>query len=141
MSNAFIGYGATFGIEDRDNPGTYIDVAEVVGITPPAYTMDTVDTTHLLSPERFREYVNGLREAGELSLTINFVPGDTTSDLLVGEALQDTPGNYKITWPNAVEWGFAGVMVGFAPGDIAVDTKVTATVRVKVTGKPDWFEL
>lgn len=139
MSNAFIGFGTIFGIGDGGGPEVFDAVAEVVSITPPAYTMDTVDVTHMLSTERFREFVPGLRDGGEFSMSINYIPGDATSDALIAKALVDTVGNYKITWPNSEEWIFAGVFVGFAPGDVSVDGKVSATVRIKVSGKPEWF--
>lgn len=129
---ATLGYLATFGIEGG-TPGVYVLVGEVTSITPPGVTRDTVDATHLTSPDSFKEFIPGLAEGGEASISINLVPSAT--DVLMVSFLAKTD-NFQIIFPNGVKLNFAGIVTGYEFGDITPDEKLTATFTVKATGKP-----
>ncbi|WP_199925140.1 phage tail tube protein [Neorhizobium sp. SOG26] len=63
---------------------------------------DCIDTTHMQSPGRRREYIAGLIDNGEASFEINYIPGSDTDILLrtlmdSGETVQ-----HRITFPNGV---------------------------------------
>jgi hypothetical protein len=49
-------------------------IGEVVGFNGPSGQAGTIDVTHLGSTAK--EFMMGLRDEGEVSLDINFVPGD-----------------------------------------------------------------
>ena len=61
-TEADIGYGAIFKVGNGGSPTeTFTDFgAEVTSITPPGYSRDALDATHMASPDRFREYIAGL---------------------------------------------------------------------------------
>src|SRR5690554_1115380 len=103
MSDAMIGYGAKFAIESG-SPATYEDVAEVISITPPSDTIDTVDVTHLRSPDRTREFLAGLRDPGECSFEMNFIPGSDADGALQTVRDAGEVVNCRITFPNDVTW-------------------------------------
>ena len=52
----------------------------------------TVDATHMASTDKWREFVGGLRDAGEVSITINFVPGGAGRGGIVHPALAAADG-------------------------------------------------
>lgn len=132
-SDATVGYGARFGIEGG-TPGTYVYVAEVASITPPGWTRDTVDVTHLESPDSAKEYIGGMVEGGEASVTINFVPSATDA---LETAFLAGSGNYRILFPSGtVALDFAGIVTGYEMGDVVADDKMSATFTVKATGLP-----
>lgn len=134
MSDAMIGYGAKFAIGDGASPETFDDLAEVISITPPSDTLDVVDVTHLQSPNRTREFLAGLRDPGECSFEMNFIPGSDADVAIQG--VRDNGGepvNCQITFPNNVTWTFAGILTGYDPA-IPLEDKMTATVTFKVTG-------
>ena len=130
-TSANIGYTSTFGIEGG-TPGTYDVVAEVVSITPPSFSREAIDATHLASPDRYKEFIAGMNEAGEASITLNFVPSAT--DALVA-AFTATTGNYQITFPNDVTMEFSGFCMTYEIGEISND-KMTATATFKPSGAP-----
>tara|TARA_R110000824_G_scaffold111574_2_gene260199 strand:- start:374 stop:793 length:420 start_codon:yes stop_codon:yes gene_type:complete len=130
-TSANIGYTSTFGIEG-ETPGTYAVVAEVVSITPPGFSREAIDATHLNSDDRYKEFIAGMNEAGEASITLNFVPSAT--DVLVA-AFVATTGNYQITFPNGVTMEFGGFCMGYELGELSND-KMTATATFKPSGKP-----
>lgn len=132
MSNADIGYDSEFAIESA-TPGTYTKVAEVVSITPPPMTRDAVDVTHMESPNEYRQFIPGLADLGEATITINFVPSAT--DALV-TAFNAKRGNYQITFPNNVRLQFAGIVTGYTIDALSTGEKMSATFTIKATGAP-----
>lgn len=130
-SSADTGYNAQFGI--KGGSSTYTYVAEVVSITPPGMTRETVDVTHLESDDEYREFIAGLKDLGEASITINYLPA--TSDALV-TAFEAGKGDFRILFPSgAVGLDFAGIVTGYEIGDVVADDKMSATFTVKGTGK------
>lgn len=132
-TTAAISYGARFGIEGPTT-GTYAYVAEVTSITPPSLSRDTVDATHLESPDGAKEYIAGLIDTGEASISINYAP--SASDVLMA-SFNAPKDNFRILFPGgAVALNFAGIVTGYEIGELTPDGKMTATFTVKPTGKP-----
>lgn len=129
-TNAAIGYGSVFGI--YDGVSAYTAVAEVTSITPPGRSRDAIDATHMSSPNRYREFIAGLLDAGEVSISINFVPA--VSDVII-TAMEAGVGTFQITHPNGVRLQFSAVVTNYEP-DVPLDDKMAATITLKVSGKP-----
>ena len=109
----------------------------MISITPPSFTFDQIDVTHMESPNRLREFISGLGDAGECSFDMNFVPGSTSDDRLF--ELMNLPvgvlrrRNCRISFPNGVTWSFSAELTGYEP-TVPVDDKMTATTTFKVSG-------
>lgn len=136
-SEAMLGYGSVFQIQTENSPDNYVDVAEVTNITPPSADIDQIDVTHMQSPNRYREFIDGLIDAGECSFDINFVPGNSTDDrmfeLLALPIGTNHNRNCRISFPNGATWSFSATLTGYEP-DVPTDDKMTATVTFKVSG-------
>lgn len=130
---ADIGYGITFGIY---NGATYTNVALVTSCTPPQFARDAVDTTHMLSTSKYREFVPGLINGGSPSITINYAPSN--ADVLVTALQASTLGSFRITFSNAVTVTFSGVPTAYQPGSMTPDSKMTATFTLQISGIPVW---
>jgi predicted secreted protein len=131
-SAAGIGYGSLLEVS-TDNGATWAEVAEVTNITPPSDTVDSIDVTHMQSPNRTREFIPGLADPGECSIEMNFIPGAATDVQLRTLKANGTKAKWRITWPNAVIWVFSGFVTGVeATGP--VDDKMAVTATIKVTG-------
>jgi predicted secreted protein len=128
---ADIGYDSEFGIESI-TPGTYTKVAEVTAITPPGMTRDAVEVTHLESASAYREYIAGLKDGGEATITLNFTPSAT--DALV-TAFEAETGGYQITFPNGVKLQFDGFFTAYNPPELTPGGAMQATATIKMTGK------
>lgn len=132
MSTADIGFNSVFGIEGV-TPGTYVAVAQVVSITPPGMSRDAVEVTHLTSPNAWRQFIAGLKDAGEAQITLNFVPSATDA---LFTAFNAETGNFQITFPNGVMMRFSGFFTAYTPPQLAAGDKMEASATVKVTGAP-----
>lgn len=133
MTDAAIGYLSEFRLGDGASPEVFTAVAEVFSITPPSDAADVVDATHMSSPNRTREYIDGLIDPGEASFEMNFVPGGPGDDAIQTWKAAGGNKNCQIKFPNGVLWTFAGLLTGYTP-TIPVDDRMTATVTIKVTG-------
>lgn len=136
-SSASLGYGSLFSIESQDSPGTFVELAEVMNITPPSSKVDQVDVTHMQSPYRRREFIDGLVDPGECSFEMNYVPG-SASDLILLDIINTPVGETRrrtcrITYPNLVKDTFSANLQSYEP-DVPTDDKMTATVTWRVTG-------
>lgn len=134
-TNAAIGHGSTFSIGDGGGLEVFTAVAEVFAITPPNMRRDMQDATHMASTDKWREFIPGLRDAGEVQMQINFIPGGAAQDAVFAKFASDTASNFKITFPNAEEWIFSAFCTEFSAED-PLDGKMTVTTRFKLTGKP-----
>lgn len=132
-----IGYGAKFYVHDDSSPGSYVDVGYVTNITGPGMSRDAVDVTNSNSPNGYREFIGGLRDGGEVSFDIVFVPNAPGITLLLAEYDREQASQCKITLPGttAYMWTFDGVCTGFEPA-APIDGKMTASVTFKISGKP-----
>lgn len=139
-TQAAIGHGSKFLIGDGGSPGVYTALAEVTQITPPAFVRDVPDATHMQSPEKWREFIGGLRDPGECTLTLNFLPGGAAQDMIMASFTADVVGHFRIEFPTPYgeHWDFDAWCVGFAP-EVPLDGKMTTTARFKLSGKPTFF--
>ncbi|GLQ36751.1 hypothetical protein GCM10007908_03710 [Rhizobium albus] len=133
-TEALIGYGSEFRLGDGASPEVFTPVAEVNNITPPSDTVDVIDATHMASPNRTREFIEGLIDPGEASFEMNFVPGGPGDEAIQEWKATGGRRNCQIKFGNTnVIWTFAGILTGYEP-DVPTDDKMTATVTIKVTG-------
>jgi hypothetical protein len=137
MSGAMLGYGSVFQIQNESSPDVYVDVAEVISITPPSFSLDQIDVTHMQSPNRNREFISGLNDPGECSFDMNFIPGNSADDrmfeLLALPTGASRARNCRVSYPNGVTWSFSAELTGYEP-TVPVDDKMTATATFKVSG-------
>src|SRR4026208_447525 len=105
-TNVKIGFGNKFQLFDADaSPPAWTTVAEVKGITPPAFARDAQEATHTESPDGYREFVSGLRDAGEISVELNFVPDSDTTDMVFASFDSDELQQVRILFRDGTQTG------------------------------------
>lgn len=133
---ALIGSGSEFWLDNAS--GSLTQLAEIISVTPPQSTVSDVEATHMLSPNRRREWIAGLIDDGEGEFTMNYVAGSAT-DLLIQAALTDgVTRSYKIVIPDGSSgWEITGdcVVKGYAR-NIPIDDRMTAALTVRFSGAP-----
>ena len=125
MTQAIIAYGAT--VERSQDGTTYTEIPEVKGVAVPQVQQEYVEATHLQSPNGFREYVKGLKDAGELSVPANY----TTAGYQQQLDDQDFNGTikYRVTLPLAP--GQTSGESVTVPGASAPASRSSASARVR----------
>ncbi len=131
---AFAGVGTLFR-KWNTTTGAWDNIAEINSITGPEMNRDFIDTTALDTQGGYRTYITGFRDAGQITLAMNFTRA--TYDIMLADFESDVAQNYEIVLPDddVSTLEFTG-LVTQVPLSIPPDDKVTADVTIRVTGQP-----
>ena len=135
-----IGYGVLLQRGDDASPETFTTIGEVKEVGGPNFKRDTVDATHSQSDSRFREFLSGLRDGGEVTCTVALVPSADTAAAykkLYDDFKSDVYVDYRITFPNTAKtyWLF-GAFLTDMPNAMPMDGEMTMALTFKITGVP-----
>lgn len=120
-----------------------VAIAEVTDISPPGLTRDTYEVSHHTSPNRWKEFRKGLKDGGEVTFTINYLPANSTHNASTG-VLSDfaddvTVSTWDIVFPTTGSpvWSFPGIVTAFTPLAPRAEG-MRADVTLKVAGQPSF---
>jgi hypothetical protein len=137
VSQAMIGYNTRVYIESANSPGnsppTYIEMDEILNVTPPNLQVDEVEVTHNTSPLRTKEFIAGMIDPGNAGWEMNFIPGSVSDITLRTLQRNGTRVSTKFVFPNGIFWTFLSIVKGYEPTSSTED-KMTATVTLKTSG-------
>ena len=112
----------------------YVNFHEVIAFDPPDVQADEIDTTHFESPEGYKEFIPGKKDAGSATVTFNWRP-----DLYADQANMRTDQAagtlryYKFILPTAIEQRvFRAFVKGMKPG-ISPTGALTMAVTLRVS--------
>ena len=143
MSEGMIGHGTVLTANDGTNTTT---IGNIISITGPDQMRDSVDTSTMNSTEKWKEFLPGMLDAGEITFDVNYESETHASELQT--LLTGDPVTFKIEFPDETNTsqttkssfeceGFFTAL-GFA---IPLDDKITQSVTIKLTGKPTYTAL
>lgn len=131
-----------FGTELRRGDGatpseTFTAIANVTTISGPGMSRETLDVTAHNSPDKWMEFLGGLKDGGEVSADLNYDPGEGTHNTLQDDFDDAAPRNYQIVFPDDEQtcWQIALILTGLEP-DAPYDDKLSCSTTWKVSGKP-----
>lgn len=140
-----LGYGITLSAGATAAAGTAtIPMGGLTEIPFPAISRDAVEVTAHDSPSGFREYIAGLKQIGELQLSLNLIPGNATHDHI--RLMQDVAMNvqadffFELTYAQMAgtpKVTFRAFVLGFE-GDGPVDAPLTGTLTLRPVSVPAW---
>jgi len=98
---------------------------------------DTIDVTTLDSAGGYREYLASFKDAGEVSLSGFFVPGDAGQVSLAAAFESGASDTYIITFPTQMgaAWTFTAVVTKFTT-NATVEDPVSFECTLKVSSQP-----
>jgi predicted secreted protein len=116
-------------------------IAQVRDISGPGISRDAPESTARDSTNKWREFIKGFKDGGEVTFDIVFDPDlgthDDATGILADLNDDDTIASWQLTWPDdtPTTWTFNGIVTGFEPTAPYKDT-LTASVTIKVSGEP-----
>ena len=131
----------THGHETTLVGGSTGDIGNISNITN-TQTRDSIDITTMDSADKFREFIAGLADAGELTFTVNYdgSAAGTANDL--NTAYQaGTSETWTVTFPDTSTWVAPGGFITSLGHAIPVDDKITQDVTIKLSGKPTFTDV
>lgn len=141
MSEARIGWGGKLYLSTDNTEANLVLLSEVREVTFPQDEADEHEVTHLASPGRRKEFIQGLIDGGEMTATLNYDPGGATDLLLTGAKDTGTTRKVRIVIPDtsgtgAADWNFvtSGFVKRYAPDTMEANAPITATLVIRVSG-------
>ena len=117
---------------------TFATVAQVISITGPGITVDTIEMTDHDNTTGYKEFLPSFKDGGEVTLELYFDPAHTTHGISQGllgaiGAVRD----WQLVFPTSpsTQWTFKGIITRFEPSANATEA-LTASCTIKVTGAP-----
>ena len=111
-------------------------VGEVTNLGGIELTADTVEMTSHDSTSRYREYIQGLRDGGEITIEGNHVPGDAGQAKILAVFNADDAETATIVFADDSDWSASVIVTAYKPADSPVDDKLAFSATLKVTGVP-----
>jgi predicted secreted protein len=145
MSNAWWAYGSELKIGDDGTTETFTKVAEVIDITGPNMTKDVIDVTSQDSTDGWREFIPGMRDGGEVTISANWIPAHATQDGTTGvlsKFTDDVLHNWQIITADdgssgTMDIDFAAIVTNFSPslplteqGQLDFTLKISGAVTI-----------
>ncbi|WP_433406882.1 phage tail tube protein [Streptomyces sp. CA-146814] len=126
-------------LRDTNGAGSFAVIANVSDLNGPSRAREAIEVTAHDSPNRYREFIKGLKDGGEVEATINFDPGNTSHQALDADFEEDDLRDYQlIILPGEADehtWTFSALIT--AIGDAyPTDNKIERTVTFKISGMP-----
>jgi hypothetical protein len=141
MTEARIGWGGELHVSTDNTEANLVELAEVRDVGFPQDEADEHEVTHLKSPNRRKEFIQGLIDGGEFAATLNYVPGSATDLLLTGAKDAGTTRKIKIVIPDesgtgTADWNIvtSAFVKRYAPDTMEPNAPITATASFRVTG-------
>jgi hypothetical protein len=130
------GYNGEVHLSSDATAGNLEELVQVVSFSLPSDTGERVETTHLKSPNRRRQYTSGMIDPGEIEITLNFRPGSDT-DVAIEGALSDGDERYlRLVIPElgvpTWQYDLKGVILTYDKGTVEADGKMEATVTFAI---------
>jgi len=114
-----------------------VAVVEVNTVGDIDLTADDIEVTHYTSDDGYKEYIQGLRDGGEVTVEGNFVPTDAGQASLITDFEAGTKRTAVVTLPNAAAstWTFTAYVKGFTQSS-PIGDKLGFVATLKISGKP-----
>jgi predicted secreted protein len=131
MTNAISSVGALL----KKYTGTaWVSVGEVLNISGPTMSRETIDVTSLASTGGYREFIAGFRDPGTLTFTMNFTRADY--EAMKTDFESDTEKDYELILPDSENTSleFSGLVTEL-PLNLDPGSQVTCNITLKVTGQ------
>lgn len=113
------------------------EVCKLTSIGGVEITADTIDVTSHCSADGYREFIQALKDGGEISFSGFFKPDDNGQNGLLTALNNGTVDSYSIEFPAnlGAEWTFDAIVTGFNTG-AELEEAVSFEGTLKITGKP-----
>lgn len=135
---ASIGWGGKFALSTDQTEGNLVELVQVVSFPLPEVEVDQVETTHLQSPDRFKEYDDGLADGGSVAVLLNFRPGSDTDEMI--DDWETARGKRMVRFTVPLQgvpvktYTCLATFQGYNRGTVSPGEKMEATLTVKLSG-------
>ena len=114
--------------------GQQLTVGRLVSVGEIQPDSEDLDVTTLESPGGYREYMQGLRDSGEVELSGYHDAGDDGQAALRNAYASGRAGDFEVNFPDGTKVVFSGYVKSHTIGSAEVDGAVGFGATVRITG-------
>lgn len=131
-------FGTQF-LRDTTGAGVFAVIASVTDISGPSRSRESIEVTAHDSPDKYREFIKGLKDGGEVEITLNYDPGTATHAALDADFEEDDLRDYQvIILPGDADehtWEFSALITDLGD-EYPTEGQMERTATFKISGKP-----
>lgn len=135
MSDGTHGHGATLA---GGSAGT---IGNITSITVGARTRDSIDISSMDSTNKKREFISGMADEGEISITVNYDGSASGVANALNTAYNSgTAETWTVTFPDTSSFACSGFITSLSIED-SYDDKITMNITIKLTGSATYTDV
>lgn len=110
-------------------------IANLTSIGEIGVESEEIDTTDLDSPDNYKEFIAGSKDAGEVSLAGN-IKDESNVEKMLALAESQSVEEWNVGYPSGAKWVFSAFVKSFKDGEKTTDGLATFTATLRISGKP-----
>lgn len=110
-------------------------IANLTSIGEIGVESEEIDTTDLDSPNNYKEFIAGSKDAGEVSLAGN-IKDESNVEKMLALAESQSVEKWTVAYPSGAKWVFNAFVKSFKDGEKTTDGLATFTATLRISGKP-----
>ena len=135
MSQATRTMGTTLTKTKSGSETEDLKIANLTSIGEIGVESEEIDATDLDSPNNYKEFIAGSKDAGEVSLAGN-IKDETNVEKMLALAESQSLESWTVTYPSGATWAFTGFVKSFKDGEKTPDGLATFSATIRISGKP-----
>ena len=112
-------------------------IANLTSIGEIGVESEEIDATDLDSPNNYKEFIAGSKDAGEVSLAGN-IKSEANVEKMLALAESQSLEDWEVTYPSGAKWSFKAFVKSFKDGEKTVDGLASFSSTLRVSGKPTY---
>ena len=112
-----------------------LKIANLTSIGEIGVESEEIDTTDLDSPNNYKEFIAGSKDAGEVALAGN-IKDESNVEKMLSLAESQSVEEWTVTYPSGAKWVFNAFVKSFKDGEKTTDGLATFTATLRISGKP-----
>lgn len=112
-----------------------LKIANLTSIGEIGVESEEIDTTDLDSPDNYKEFIAGSKDAGEVSIAGN-IKDESNVEKMLALAESQSVEPWTVKYPSGATWKFRAFVKSFKDGEKTTDGLATFTATLRISGKP-----
>lgn len=112
-------------------------IANLTSIGEIGVESDEIDSTDLDSPDNYKEFIAGSKDAGEVALAGN-IKDESNVEKMLALAESQSIEEWTVTYPSGAKWVFNAFVKSFKDGEKTPDGLASFTASLRISGKPTY---
>ena len=135
MSQATRTMGTTLTKKKANDEQTDLKIANLTSIGEIGVESEEIDATDHDSPDNYKEFIAGSKDAGELAIAGN-IKDESNVEKMLALAESQSMGQWEVKYPSGATWVFKGFVKSFKDGEKTPDGLATFSATIRISGKP-----